>query len=398
MKKGFIKYSLAMMMLAGVLAGCAQGNGQRSGDAQNTSGEQAGGTNAQGSEGAVKIAVAAPMTGDNSEYGIGFTNAAKLMADQWNAQGGVLGKQIEIVPYDDKNTSEEATTIAQKIVSDGDISGVIGHFSSGVCMTAAPIYQENKIIEISPSASHPDYSKIGNYIFRNNTIISKEGAASVDIAVHDLGKKNIGIISIMTDWGTNTSGIIKDLIADLNDPNIKVVAHEEVMEGSDDYTPAITKLNEAGADVVICCGMYNLVAPVAKQYKNINPDIAIVGFSNAYSQQLIQLGGEAVEGVCFPVIFFSESDDPNVKEYVEKFTKTYGSAPSALTSQAYDSVGVLLTAMKEAGTTDSEAVRDKLNEISYKGVTGDIKFDEQGDVDKQFNKVTIKDGKFVKMN
>ncbi|WP_313153892.1 ABC transporter substrate-binding protein [Lacrimispora sp.] len=398
MKKGFIKYSLAMMMLAGVLAGCSQANGQSTGDTKNTSGAQAGGTNTQGGEGAIKIAVAAPMTGDNSEYGIGFTNAAKLMADQWNAQGGVLGKQIEIVPYDDKNTSEEATTIAQKIVSDGDISGVIGHFSSGVCMTAAPIYQENKIIEISPSASHPDYSKIGNYIFRNNTIISKEGAASVDIAVHDLGKKNIGIISIMTDWGTNTSGIIKDLITDLNDPNIKVVAHEEVMEGSDDYTPAITKLNEAGADVVICCGMYNLVAPVAKQYKNINPDIAIVGFSNAYSQQLIQLGGEAVEGVCFPVIFFSESDDPDVKAYVDKFTQTYGSAPSALTSQAYDSVGVLLTAMKEAGTTDSEAVREKLNEINYKGVTGDIKFDEQGDVDKQFNKVTIKDGKFVKMN
>ena len=398
MKKGFIKYSLVMMMLAGALAGCTQGNGQSTGVTQNTSNAQAGGTNAQSGEGVIKIAVAAPMTGDNSEYGIGFTNAAKLMVDQWNAEGGVLGKQIEIVPYDDKNTSEEATTIAQKIVSDGDISGVIGHFSSGVCMTAAPIYQENNIIEISPSASHPDYSKIGNYIFRNNTVISKEGAASVDIAVHDLGKKNIGIISIMTDWGTNTSGIIKDLITDLNDPNVKVVAHEEVMEGSDDYTPAITKLNEAGADVVICCGMYNLVAPVAKQYKNINPDIAIVGFSNAYSQQLIQLGGEAIDGVCFPVIFFSESDDPDVKAYVDKFTQAYGSAPSALTSQAYDSVGVLLTAIKEAGTTDSAVVRDKLNEISYKGVTGNIKFDEQGDVDKQFNKVTIQDGKFVKMN
>ena len=265
-------------------------------------------------------------------------------------------------------------------------------------MTAAPIYQENKIIEISPSASHPDYSKIGNYIFRNNTVISKEGAASVNIAVHDLKKKNIGIISIMTDWGTNTSGIIKDLVTGLNDPNVKVVAHEEVMEGSDDYTPAITKLKEAGADVVICCGMYNLVAPVAKQYKNIDPDIAIVGFSNAYSQQLIQLGGEAVEDVCFPVIFFSESDDADVKAYVDEYKKVYGNSPSALTSQAYDSVGILLTAMKEAGTTDSEKVRDKLNEITYKGVTGNIKFDEQGDVDKQFNKVTIKDGKFVKMN
>ena len=144
--------------------------------------------------------------------------------------------------------------------------------------------------------------------------------------------------------------------------------------------------------------MYNLVAPVAKQYKQINPDIRIVGFSNSYSQQLIELGGEAVEGVCFPVIFFSESEDPMVKNYVESFKKEYGNAPSALTSQAYDSVGILLTAIKEAGTTDSEAVKKKLYEIDYKGVTGDTKFDSNGDVDKQFVKVTIKDGKFTKMD
>ena len=343
----------------------------------------------------IQIAVCGPMTGDNSEYGIGFYNAANLQAKGWNEKGGVLGKQIEIVQYDDKNTAEEATTIAQKIISDKKVVGVIGHFSSGVCMTAAPIYQENKVIEISPSASHPDYSGIGDYIFRNNTIISKEAAASIDIAVNDLGKKKVGIISIMTDWGTNTSSIIKELI---EKTDAKVVAHEEVMEGSDDYTPAITKLNEAGADVVICCGMYNLVAPVAKQYKQINPDISIVGFSNAYSQQLIELGGQAVEGVCFPVIFFSESDDPNVKSYVEAYKAAYGNAPSALTSQAYDSVGILLTAIKDANTTDSEKVKDQLYKEKYQGVTGEIKFDEKGDVDKQFVKVTIKDGKFVKMD
>ena len=351
-------------------------------------------TNARGES--IQIAVAGPMTGDNSEYGLGFYNAARQKAKEWNDNGGVLGKQVEIIQYDDKNTPEEATNIAQKIISDKRVVGLVGHFSSGVCMTAAPLYQENKIIEISPSASHPDYSVIGDYIFRNNTIISKEAAASVDIAVNDLGKKKIGIISIMTDWGTNTSKIIKELVEKESDA--KVVAHEEIMEGSDDYSLAITKLNEAGADVVICCGMYNLVAPVAKQYKQINPNIAIVGFSNAYSDQLIQLGGSSVEGVCFPVIFFSESDDKDVMKFVEDYKNKYVSAPSALTAQAYDSVGLLLTAIKECDTTDSEILKDKLYKMNYKGVTGDIKFDENGDVDKQFVKVTIKDGKFIKMN
>ena len=372
---------LATTMLTGLLMGCSKDQGNASSQSKGDS---------------IQIAVAAPMTGDNSEYGIGFYNAAMQKAKEWNDNGGVLGRQIEIIRYDDKNTAEEATTIAQKMVSDKKVAGVIGHFSSGVCMTAAPLYQENKIIEISPSASHPEYSVIGDYIFRNNTVISKEAAASVDIAVNDLGKKNIGIISIMTDWGTNTSKIIKELV-EKEGNGAKVVAHEEIMEGSDDYSLAITKLNEAGADVVICCGMYNLVAPVAKQYKQINPDIAIVGFSNAYSQQLIDLGGSAVEGVCFPVIFFSESDDENVIKFVDEYTKAYGAAPSALTAQAYDSVGLLLTAIKECGTTDSDKVKDKLYEMDYKGVTGDTKFDANGDVDKDFIKVTIKDGKFIKM-
>ncbi|MFW5668454.1 MAG: ABC transporter substrate-binding protein [Acetivibrio ethanolgignens] len=385
MKKKLLSAVLTTALVISCLSGCGETE-KEEGSSKRNSGET------------IQIAVAGPMTGDNAEYGIGFANAAELMAKEWNEKGGVLGKQIEIVKFDDKNTSEEATTIAQKIVSDKKVAGVIGHFASGVCMTAAPIYQENQIIEISPSSSHADYSGIGDYIFRNNTVIAKEGAASVDIAINDLEKKNIGIISIMTDWGTNTAEIVKGLIADSGDAEAKVVAHEEVMEGSDDYTSAITKLDEAGADVVICCGMYNLVAPVAKQYKQINPEIEIVAFSNAYSQQLIELGGEAVEGVRFPVIFFSESEDENVRNYVEAYTAEYGSAPSALTSQAYDSVGMLLTAIEETGSTDSEVVKAKLYEIEYEGVTGFTKFDSIGDVDKEFVKVTIQNGKFVKMN
>lgn len=392
MKKKLLSMMLVAALAMGTLAGC--GNSSDSAATSNN----AQGETAQADGDTVKIAVAAPMTGDNSEYGIGFANAAELMAEEWNANGGVLGKQIEIVKYDDKNTSEEATTIAQKIVSEKDVAGVIGHFASGVCMTAAPIYQENGVIEISPSSSHADYSGIGDYIFRNNTIIAKEGAASVDIAINDLGKKNIGIISIMTDWGTNTAEVIKGLIAESGDADVKIVAHEEVVEGSDDYSSAITKLDEAGADVIICCGMYNLVAPLAKQYKQVNPDIKLVAFSNAYSQQLIELGGDAVEGVCFPVIFFSESEDENVQNYIAAYKEKYGSEPSALTSQAYDSVGMLLTAIQEAGTTDAVAVKDKLYEIDYAGVTGQTKFDSNGDVDKEFVKVTISDGKFTIMN
>ena len=311
----------------------------------------------------IKIAVAAPLTGDNSEYGIGFANAATLQVEEWNKSGN-LEKTIDIVKFDDKNSPEEGVSVANKIVSEKDIPVVIGHFASGVSMAAAPLYQENKIVEISPSASHPDYSSIGNFIFRNNTVIFNETKYIVDIAVNDFGRKKIGIVSIKTDWGVSTAAIVKEIV-EKDFPQVEVVAHEEVIEGSDDYRPAITKLNEAGADVVISVGMYNLLAPLAKQYKEINPEIDIIGFSNSYSMELLNLGGKSVEGVAFPVAFFAQSEDPKVVEFVNAYKDKFGSEPSALTAQAYDSVGIFLTAVKNVGLEDKDKLRDEINNLEY---------------------------------
>ena len=416
--KKVVAVLMAMALSMAALAGCGSGKdetkapetkadaAETKADAAETKADaaetkaDAGETKAEGgsepSGDPIYIAVAGPMTGDNANYGIGFYNAATMMAEEWNAKGGCMGRPVEIVQYDDKNSPEEAASIAQKIASDGNVAGVIGHFASGVCMVAAPTYQENKIIEISPSSSHPDYSGIGEYIFRNNTVIRTEAGAALDIAVNDLGKTKIGVISIMTDWGTSTGAIVEELLAEMD--GVEMVAHEEVEESSDDYSPAITKLNDAGAEVCVCVGMYSLDGPVAKQYKAINPDIQIIGFSNAYDEQLLELGGDAVEGMCFPVLFYSGSDDPTIKNYVDGYTEKFGGAPSALTSQAYDSVGMLLTAIEECGTTDSETVMKKLGEITYPGVTGETKFDEIGDVQKEFVKMTVKDGAFVPMN
>lgn len=351
------------------------------------------------SEDTINIAVTGPMTGDNAEYGNGFVNAAKMKANEYNENGGILGKKIKIISYDDKGTGEEAANVAQKIVSDESIVGVIGHFSSGACMAASPTYQEYGLVEISPSASHPDYTKEGDCIFRNNTVIVKEAKEAISLAANNFGKKKIGVLAIKTDWGTSTANVVKDIIAkDYKSQGIKLVLTEEVVEGSDDYTPNITKLKNAGAEVIVCCSMYNTLAPFAKQYKQTDPNIEIVGFSNAYSQQLIELGGKSVEGVVFPTIFFHESQEENIKNFVDKYAEKYGSTPSSLTAQAYDSVGILVEAIKEAGTsTDRKAIKKAVSQSSYKGVTGLTKFDKNRDAVKNFKHAKVQDGRFVEM-
>lgn len=343
----------------------------------------------------LKVAVVGPLTGDFAEYGTGFKNAVELHAQTINDAGGVLGQPIEVVAFDDKNSGEEAANIAQMIASDGEYAAVIGHFASGVSMAASPTYQEEGIVEISPSASHPDYSSAGDYIFRNNTMIAIEGNETLKIAEEVLDAERVAILSVKTDWGTSTANILINELA-AEHPGIEIVAHEEVLDGLTDFSSTITKLRESDPDTIITCAMYNTVGPFVNQYKDVDPEINIVGFSNAYSEQLVKLAGEDADGICLPVIFYHLSDNENVRTFVDGYMDAYdGKIPNSLTAQAYDSLGLIAAAAEAAGSTDSEAIRDALYDIEYEGVAGLTTFDSNGDAVKSFYWLQIEDGNFV---
>ncbi len=344
-----------------------------------------------GGEDVVKIAVVGPQTGDYAEYGKGFVEASKIMVDQWG--GEILGKKVELVSFDDKNDPKEAAIIAEKIVSDSQFVGVIGHFASGVCMAASPTYQNSKIVEISPSASHPDYTKEGDYIFRNNTVIRIEAAVSLEMAIHELGGQRLGLAILNNDWGQSTRGIIKELVSDRSDCEI---VQEVVFNDSEtDFNSLITMMEDASVDVIIVIAMYRPLAGIANAAVASGNDFGIVGFSNAYNQELINLGRENVENVYFPTIFFHESNDPKVQDFVKTYVDRYGKTPSSLTAQAYDSTGILLDAIQRAGTLDEKAIRDAVATTEYDGVTGVTTFDEIGDAVKSFNQVRVQNGSFV---
>lgn len=363
-------------------------------DSENTDTQQDTGT---AGDKVIKIAVAAPMTGDNAEYGIGFANAAELMASRWNEDGGVdVGGEtytVEIVSYDDKSESDEATTIAYNIVSDPDIYGVIGHFASGICMVAAPIYQEAHYINISPSSSHADYSSIGDYIFRNNTVINSEAMTGAQIALEDLGKTKVGVLSIDTEWGQSAGDAMEENIASLGGT---VVLRQEVSESAVDFATEIANFKAAGAEVIQVASMYGTLGPLIVAMQNRNYLVPVVGCTNAYTDQLLEYAEQAPDvPVYAPASFFAGSDDPAIQEYVAAYEAAYGTAPSGLTTHAYDSVGILLEAIERAGSLDREAIKDAMYETDYPGMSGQTTFDEVGDAVKEYTKITIQDGEWT---
>ncbi|MDD2562041.1 MAG: ABC transporter substrate-binding protein [Eubacteriales bacterium] len=351
---------------------------------------------AMAADGVVKIAVAAPMTGDNAEYGNGFYNATLMAADEVNQAGGLkVGDKtytVEVLKFDDKSDSDEAQIVAEKIVSDPDIIGVIGHFASGICMVAAPTYNESQYVEISPTASHPDYSGIGEYIFRNNTVITVETKTGVEIAVDDLGAGKIGVLSIDTEWGVSAGNAME---AHIKDMGKEVALRQQVGVDQVDFATEIANFKAAGAEVVMVAGMYGTLAPFAVARDNSEFDVPLVGCSNAYTKSLIEIAGESAEGIYAPVSFFAGNPDPKVQAYVTKYTELYGAAPSALTTQAYDSALILMDAVSRAGSLDRVAIKDAMFTTAFEGISGFTTFDEIGDAQKVFTKIMAKDGDFV---
>lgn len=379
---------LALAMLVALVA-CRTGGNATPGTSQGNNNPS---TPATG--GTITISVAGPMTGDNAEYGIGFANAAKLMAKEWNEKGGVnIGGAkytVEIKEYDDKSDSDEAALIAEKIVSDKDTYGVLGHFASGICMVAAPTYQEAGYVNVSPTSSHADYSSIGDYIFRNNTVIVVETATGADIAIGYLGKSNVGILSIDTEWGQSAGDSMEKNIAEKGGT---MVLRQEVSADAVDFATEIANFKSAGADVIMVAGMYGTLGPFVVALQNSNFTIPVVGCSNAYTDNMLEYAAQAPDVAIYaPVAFFAGNADPKIQDYVEAYTSAYGAAPSALTTQAYDSVGIMLTALEKAGKLDREAMKDAMYSVEYEGMSGYTVFDKIGDAQKEFTKLTIENG------
>ncbi len=348
----------------------------------------------------IKIAVVAPMTGDVAEYGQGFLTAVQIACDEVNAAGGLLdGRMVEIVSLDDKNSPDEGTLCADRIVSDGDICVVaVAHYSSTVAMAAAPIYQEAGIAAISASSSHLDYSSIGDYIFRNN-VLSTQESKNMLLYLIQAGCKRIGVLKVMTDYGESAIASLEEGLAEIGDGwDGEIVCVSEFTDGTVDFAPNITEFMEAECDGVIIMGVYNNIAPFALQLRETAPHMEISSIGGAYSNELLELAGEAVEGMYIPVAFNPDRDDEAVQNFVNEYkARMNGYIPQSVVAQAYENAYIVFQAIERAGSTDRTAIRDALYETDYDGITGHVAFNENGDATKAQLKFQVVDGKFVEI-
>lgn len=232
----------------------------------------------------IKIGLSAPLTGDHAEYGAMFKRSALLAMDWVNQAGGINGKKLEIVIQDSKGDPREATLIAQKFVDNRQIVAVVGDFTSTSSLAAAPIYERNGLVQLSPTASHPDFAPSGEYIFGIVGTQDGEGPFMAKMAVNQLKVKRIAILYVNNDWGIVTKDRFAHAARALG---AQITLVEPYFEGSKDFSAALTKMQRTNPDLIFVASMYTDAALLSKQRAKAGWNVKMLGPGSLYSSRIV---------------------------------------------------------------------------------------------------------------
>lgn len=370
---------LAAALCAGALAGCG---------ANSNSANAA----ASGAEDTVTLAVVSPVTGDSAEYGIHFNVGAQMAADKINEAGGINGKQVVLKSFDSKNDAKEAAEVARLICQDKTILATIGDFSSTCCMATAPIYEENKTVQISPSAGLIDFPRVGPYNFSTTGVQENDGGFLMNRVINEkMGAKSVAIVYTNNDYGLN---MLSYMTQEAEADGVVITDTEAIASGEKDFTAIVSKMRQTEPEAVAIMGSYNEVANCVKQIRQVGWDVPVAISGSALTDQLVELLGNDVNGIYSNIAFVASDNTPETKDFNEEFTKRANMPPSFHSISTYDTVMLVCDAAIQCGDNlNRETLKDAIQ--SYKGfdgLMGPFEFTEDGAVYRGYKVVQYQDG------
>ena len=370
---------LAAALCAGALAGC--GANSNSANAATS-----------GAEDTVTLAVVSPVTGDSAEYGIHFNVGAQMAADKINEAGGINGKQVVLKSFDSKNDAKEAAEVARLICQDKTILATIGDFSSTCCMATAPIYEENKTVQISPSAGLIDFPRVGPYNFSTTGVQENDGGFLMNRVINEkMGAKSVAIVYTNNDYGLN---MLSYMTQEAEADGVVITDTEAIASGEKEFTAIVSKMRQTEPEAVAIMGSYNEVANCVKQIRQVGWDVPVAISGSALTDQLVELLGDDVNGIYSNIAFVASDNTPETKEFNEEFTKRANMPPSFHSISTYDTVMLVCDAAIKCGDNlNRETLKDAIQ--SYKGfdgLMGPFEFTEDGAVYRGYKVVQYQDG------
>jgi branched-chain amino acid transport system substrate-binding protein len=348
---------------------------------------------AEGFKGTVKLGVLGPLTGTNAEYGVGFQVASQMAADRINADGGINGYKLILQPNDSKGDQKESSDLVRQLSDNKDILGIVGDFTSGCCMANASIVDDAGIVQLSPTASNPQFAGMSDYCF---SIMGRQDGEAPFFAKYIckkyMGLDNVALIYINSDWGVSA---VKHFKLAADECGLDIVGEVNYVQDEKDFTSLITKVKSYNPQAVVILDQ-GAVAQVINQIKSIGWDVPITTLGPGTSEQLIGLTGENSEGLLISSPFFFDPANTELVDWKTEFKEKSKFDPTVHPACAYDCVNLFAQAMRDCGDDITrEKIKDNLKKNHYVGLTGPIDFNVDGDITRSYLICAIEDGQYV---
>jgi branched-chain amino acid transport system substrate-binding protein len=320
----------------------------------------------------IKIGVSGPFTGGSSAMGVSMRDGVRLAAAEINANGGVLGRQIELVERDDEAKNEVGAQVAQELINKEEVVATLGFINTGVALAAQRFYQEAEIPVFNNVATgtvitnqfiQPDYDN--NYVFRNSAYDVLQAGMMVDEAVAR-GHQKIAVLADSTNYGQLGRA---DIETYLGEKGITPVAVEKFNIKDVDMTAQLLKAQQAGADVILAYGIGPELGQIANGMAKLGWKVPMITSWPASMQSFIDIAGANGNGVIMPQTFIEDQTLPKRKAFLENYYKTYSvtKIPTPVAgAQGYDSVYLIAAAITQAGSTEGPEIRAALENLETK--------------------------------
>jgi len=337
-----------------------------------TSGCQPGADNS----GEIVIGHYGSMTGSEATFGQSTDNGIKLAVEEINKAGGIGGKQIRLITYDDKGDAREAGTAVTRLTTRDGVVAVLGEVASGLSLAGAPVCQEAGVPMVSPSSTNPKVTNIGDMIFRVCFIDPFQGSVCAKFAREHEGLK-AGKAAILTDQGSPYSvGLQEEFEKAFESLGGKIVSKQTYQGGDQDFSAQLTAIRSSEPDIVFVPGYYTDVGNVALQARKLGLKTPMLGGDGWDSSKLGEIAGEAIEGCFYSNHYSHEDPNPRVQAFIKKYTERYNQTPDGLAALGYDAARILFEAMQRAESLEGKALAAELSKTKdFDGVTGSISID-----------------------
>ncbi len=385
MKKKITAVALILAMAAtAMLTGC--------GGAADTTAE---GESASASGDVIKIGALEPITGGMAAGGAMEIEGFEI-AQSERPTVTVGGKEytIEIVKADNKSDKVEAANAATKLIEEDQVSVILGSYSSTPSLGAYDVVRNGNVPAIGVSCTNPAVTEGNDNYFRVCFIDPYQGSVMANYAYNTLGAKTAAVTTEQgNDYSVGLAQYFKEEFEKLGG----TVYEAAYQTGDQDFNAQITSLKANNPDVFFVPGNFTEAAMFIKQAKQAGVEVPMLGGDTYEVQEFLDVAGAEAEGVEFSAFFDADAElTPLTKEFVTNYrNNNNGNDPAGVTALAYDAYMLACDAIEAADSTDPVAIRDALAQADFTGVTGPVKFDENGDPTKAAVIKKVEGGKFV---